>query len=141
MPIDYLNSTPVEIIKELLCQNRGTQNFLSKDELISIGKIRGLEFDNCDYKKSDLCDMLLSVYTVDELQRLAHTGISSYHWQKKFNITNAQLKKLAKLGYIQVTGKERFRAYGSYRYAALYSITDFCNITVNDVHVWLDKAL
>lgn len=139
MSFDYENSTPEEIIRFLICQNRGTQNFLSKEEMVQLGEARGLVFDNKSYKKEELFDVLLTVYTVEELQTLGHAGVSSYQWQKKFNITNHTLKKLVKMGHIQVTGKERFRVAGEYRYAALYSAYDFCRITTEDIDRWLKR--
>lgn len=137
MDIDYKNSTPEDIIRALICHNGGTQSFLVKDEMIQLGEARGLVFENKSYKKEELYDILITVYTAEELQTLGHAGVSSYHWQKKFNITNYKLKKLVKMGHIQVTGKERFRVAGRYRYAALYSAYDFCRITTEDIERWL----
>lgn len=136
MHFDYENSTPEEIIKFLICQNRGTQNFLSKDDMIQLGKERGLVFDNKDYSKEELYNALITVYTPEELQTLGHAGVSSYHWQMKFNISKYSLKKMADSGFIKITGKERFRVAGKYRFAALYSAYDFCRLTAEDIDRW-----
>lgn len=139
MSFDYENSSPEEIIRFLICQNRGTQNFLSKGEMRQLGEARGLVFNNKNYKKAELYNALITVYTAEELQTLGHTGVSSYHWQKKFKISNYSLKKLADMGFIQITGEERFRVAGEYRYAALYSSYDFCRITTEDIDRWLKR--
>ena len=131
------SNDPNLIIKELICQNRGTQSFATKQDMIDAAKERGIIISN-DMKKDQIYDILITVYTLNELEQMYRVGLTSYHIQQKFNISNYQVKKLANSGAIRITGKEEFRAYGAYHIAPLYSVFDYCRLSPEEVHEWLE---
>lgn len=137
--IDYFSSSPEAIVKELICQNRGTQSFILIKDLYNLGEARGLKIEKKNLSKVELYDLISTKYSAEELAAIGHVGISSWYWQKKFGITNNDVRRMADKGFIAVTGKERFRAYGDYQYANLYSVFDFCRLTTDEVGEWLKE--
>ena len=116
--------TPEEMIITLISQNRGTKNFIQKSELIEIAIDNGLEVNDKMYKK-DIAVALAEKIGYAELAKLASVGVSSLELQKKFGITNNEVKKMEKGGFITVVGTEPFRMYDKNRYANLYSPYDY----------------
>lgn len=116
--------TPEEMIITLISQNRGTKNFIQKSELIEIAIDNGLEVNDKMYKK-DIAVALAEKIGYAEFAKLASVGISSLELQKKFGITNNEVKKMEKGGFITVVGTEPFRMYDKNRYANLYSPYDY----------------
>ena len=41
-------------------------------------------------------------------EKCEHLGVSNYGMQQKFGISHADLRRLTRIGFLQVTGKERF---------------------------------
>ena len=76
------------------------------------------------YKK-DIAVALAEKIGYAELAKLASVGVSSLELQKKFGITNNEVKKMEKGGFITVVGTEPFRMYDKNRYANLYSPYDY----------------
>ena len=120
--MDY--KTPEEMIITLISQNRGTKNFIQKSELIEIAIDNGLDV-NDKMDKKDIAIALAEKIGYAELAKLASVGVSSLEMQKKFGITNAEVKEMAKGGFITIVGTESFRMYGKNRYANLYSPYDY----------------
>ena len=133
----YFSNDPKFIIKELICQNRGTQSFATKQDMIVDGKKRGIIMSE-KQTNDKIFDILITVYSLTEIEQMYKVGVSSLDIQQKYNITNYEVKKLSKNGIIKVTGSEEFRAFGSYHTAPLYSVFDFCRLTNDDVHDWLE---
>ena len=127
--------TPEEMIITLISQNRGTKNFIQKSELIEIAIDNGLEV-NDKMDKKDIAVALAEKIGYPELAKLASVGVSSLELQKKFGITNNEVKKMAKGGFITVVGTESFRMYGKTCHADLYSPYDYFR-SEEEVISWL----
>ena len=127
--------TPEEMIITLISQNRGTKNFIQKSELIEIAIDNGLEV-NDKMDKKDIAVALAEKIGYPELAKLASAGVSSLELQKKFGITNNEVKKMAKGGFITVVGTESFRMYGKTCHADLYSPYDYFR-SEEEVISWL----
>lgn len=127
--------TPEEMIITLINQNRGSKNFIQKSELIEIAIENGLDV-NDKMDKRDIAKCVADKIGYLELAKVASVGVSSLELQKKFGITNAEVKKMAKSGFISVVGNESFRMYGKTCYADLYSPYDYYK-SEEEVISWL----
>lgn len=131
--------TPEEYLLALITANLGTQNCISKDKLILIAEAHKLEIPK-GATKTKIAELLFTVMDAHDLAACCeHIGVSSYAMQQKFGITNAQLKKLAKQGLINVTGTEQFRAYGRTLNAPLYDIWQYFELTPEDMAAMLKQ--
>ena len=128
--------TPEEMIITLIDQNRGTHNFIDKSRLIELALENGIEDVSDKMYKKDIAIALAEKIGYPELAKLASVGVSSYEMQKKFGITNAEVKKMAKGGFITVVGTESFQMYGKTCHADLYSPYDYFK-SEEDVINWL----
>ncbi len=129
--------TAEEYIRYEIISNKGTQNVIDKDKLIQLANSKGIEIKT-EMKKGDIYTLLRGKISLEDIvARCEHLGVSSYSFQIKFEITHQEVKRMARLGIIQITGKERFRANGKYRYADLYSVFDYFRLIREDVHNWL----
>ena len=128
-------TTPEEMIITLISQNRGTKNFIQKSELIEIAIDNGLDV-NDKMDKKDIAICVADKIGYAELAKLASVGVSSLEMQKKFGITNNEVKKMAKGGFITIVGTESFRMYGKTCHADLYSPYDYFK-SEEDVINWL----
>lgn len=130
------SKTPEEHILYLIGQNRGTNNFISRSELIDL-----LRKYDCDFKlsfsKYEMARLLATKIGYEELEKVANVGMPSIDFQQKFNLTNEQIKKLVKRNILHVTGKEGFRIYNKYRVANLYSVFDYFNYTEKELKNYL----
>ena len=130
---DY--KTPEEMIITLISQNRGTHNFINKSELVKLALENGLDAsDKMD--KKDIAITVADKIGYPELAEKASVGVSSYEMQKKFGITNDEVKKMAKAGFITVVGTDSFRMYGKTCHAELYSPYDYFK-SEDEVISWL----
>lgn len=127
--------TPEEMIITLINQNRGTHNFINKGELIKLAIEKGVDAsDKMD--KKEIAIAIAEKIGYSELANIASIGVSSYEMQKKFGITNNEVKKMEKGGFITVVGTESFRMYGKTHQANLYSPYDYFK-SEEDVINWL----
>lgn len=124
--------TPEAALRTLALQNRGTQNFFQKAQLAELVQQRGLEVPE-KASKAELYDLLASACPLEELEELGGMGLPSLNWQTRFDITGPQVRKMARLGLMRRTGTERFRRFGRYLNAPLYSVVDFYRLTKEDV--------
>ncbi len=131
--------TPTEYIIAELNKNKGTQNNVMKCELLDKAKELEIEFDEKKIDKSELIDRIIEKIGVEAIAECYGVGIGSYHWQQKFGITNADVKKMAKKGFIKITGQERYRAYGKYLWANLYSVFQYYQFSSEEIHRWLNN--
>lgn len=129
--------TPEEMIITLISQNRGTKNFIQKSELIEIAIDNGLEV-NDKMDKKDIAVAFAKQIGYAELAKLAAVGVSSYDLQKKFGITNNEVKKMAREGFITIVGTESFRMYGKTHHANIYSPYDYFK-SEEEILNWLDE--
>ena len=124
--------TAKTVLRTLALQNRGTQNFFSKERLAELVQQRGLEAPE-KASKAELYDLLASVCSPEELEELGGMGLPSSDWQHRFDIVGHEVKKLARMGVIRRTGTERFRRFGRYLNGPLYSVVDFFRLTQEDI--------
>lgn len=129
-------TTPEEMIITLIDQNRGTHNFIDKSRLIELAFENGIEDVSDRMYKKDIAIALAEKIGYAELAKLASVGVSSLELQKKFGITNNEVKKMAKGGFITVVGTESFRMYGKTCHADLYSPYDYFR-SEEEVISWL----
>lgn len=54
-------------------------------------------------------------------------------------VTNADIKRLEKFEVLKVIGYQEFRAYGKYKYAALYDLEQFMNMTAEQMQEYLKE--
>ena len=130
-------SSPEEYIRAEVCANRGTKNVIDKDELIFMLGNEDPDYPTNGKTKGELWDRLVEVLGKDAYD-LVPVGVSSFHFQLKFFITNADVKKMAKHGFIAITGAREFRMYGKTCYANTYSPYDYFRLTPEEVHAWLE---
>ena len=127
--------TPEELILTLIGQNRGTKNFISKSELIDVAIDNGIDVtDKMD--KMSIAKCVAENIGYPALAKIASVGVSSYEMQKKFGITNNDVKKMAECGFITVVGTESFRMYGKTCQANIYSPYDYFK-SEEDIKKWL----
>ena len=128
--------TPYDYIKRQIVANKGTQNSIMKDKLIELAKKNGVLVEKSDTKEMIFVN-LVEKMPLEDIVAECNIGIGSFAFQQKFGITGADVKKMAEKGFIKVTGKEYFRAYGQSLYANLYSVFDYYRLTSDEVHKWL----
>lgn len=137
-PLHEECATPYECLKKLICQNKGTQCAIMKEDLIKLA-----EKNKVNVKKSDTKEIIFvnlsKVMPIEEIAAKCNIGVRSIDIQRKFSITGAQVKQMASHGLFHVTGKERFYAYGRTITANLYSIFDFYKLGYDEVYNWLSQ--
>lgn len=132
-------STPEEYIRTEILSNRGTQNIADKSELAHfIATDADEEKMLAKLSKDVLFDKLVELKG-DEAYRMFPVGVSSYSFQLKFGITNADVKRMAQGGIIRATGKVRFRKFGKYLYADTCDPYAYFRLTAEEVHAWLKE--
>lgn len=135
--MDQFNS-PEEFIRHEICANRGTQNVIDKDGLVALARSFSIEVDEKKLTKDEIyLRMRKSVSVEDIVAHCQHIGVSSFGFQQKFRITHEEVKRMARFGFIKVTGSQRIRLYGKYRNTDLYSVFDYFRLSQEDVDEWL----
>lgn len=126
--------TVEEFVKQEICKNGGTQSIAFKDNLIRLCEIKKIPYNN-KMSKNELFDLLVANgYGYRDFAEKFGVGVSSQIYQKEFNITHKDVKRMEKKGILKVVGEYRFRAYGKYMYAPLYDVFQFCEITEKEVN-------
>lgn len=128
--------TPEEFIRfQLTCHNA----LIYKKDLVKFARDNGARV-NSRMKSLEVYNAVRDVMTLEELLdrlQLAGMGVSSYSFQLKFNVTHEEVRRMARLGFIEITGKSRFTAYGKLCTADLYSVFDYFRLTKEEVHGFL----
>lgn len=90
-----------EYVKKEISKNGGTQSNALKSELISLCDTNGIEYDK-KIKKEDLFDLLINNgVSYKYLAGLFGVGVSSQVYQKSFNITHKDVKRLERKGILK----------------------------------------
>lgn len=131
------NDTPATILRALALQNRGADNFFRGPQLEGLLRDRGVEPPE-RARKSELYDLLAEHCSLEELERIGGMGLPSLDWQRRFGITGAQVRKLARRGVMRRTGMERVRRYGKCINCPLYSVIDFFRLADEEVRKALE---
>ena len=90
----------------------------------------------CQYRnvKEDLFDLLINNgISYKYLAGLFGVGVSSQVYQKSFNITHKDVKRLERKGILKKVGEYRFRAFGKYNYAPLYDVYQYAEMKDDDM--------
>ncbi len=132
-----------EYIKAFVLLNLGKESIYSKADLMKLCEDRGIDVSEgtSKYTKVQLYEKLIeSGLTPCDFERGGKgIGVSSWHYQEEFGITHADVKWLEKHERLIVVGRRRFRAYGKYRYAPVYSLLQFATISVEELADMLSK--
>lgn len=130
--------SPEDIVLKKICSNRGAHNFIMKGELLAIALKNGYTDATLALEKETLAEMVAEAIGYKKLAEIAHVGVTSYEMQVKFGITNSDLKRMAKAGFVSVTGSELFRLYGETREASLYDPWDYFK-SQEEIDRWLKE--
>lgn len=85
-----------EYVKKEVCKNAGTQSVAFKEQLISLCSSAGIEC-NEKMKKEELFDLLCNNgFEYKQFADLFGIGVSSQVYQRAFNITHQEVKRLEK---------------------------------------------
>lgn len=134
-----LFQTPEEYILHRVETDLGTQNCISKVELLKMAKMHGIIITP-DSHKSEIARLVMKKIGAEAFaEKCEHLGVSNYGMQQKFGISHADLRRLTRIGFLQVTGKERFGKPGAYHYADLYSVFQYFQLTKEDVQMFLEE--
>lgn len=128
--------TPEEFICHRITSRNGV---ISKDGLIKFALNNGIKV-NSKMKMLDIYNAVRRVITLEDMLnglKLRGLGVNSYSFQLKFNVTHDEVKRMARLGFIQITGTEYFRMYRKDCKCDLYSVFDYFRLTEDDVHQFL----
>lgn len=128
--------SPEDFIRFQITANMGKNYVVDKIYLAELARSKGVKVVS-KMTKLDIYNALKEKISSEEIMLCCGIGVSSYSFQLKFDITNDEVKRMERLGYIQITGSERFRAYGKYRNADTYSVFDYFSLTKEEVHDWL----
>lgn len=125
--------TVEEYIKKEICKNAGTQSVAFKGQLMALCDSMGIY---CKEKmgKDELFDLLIeNGYEYEQLADRFGVGVSSQVYQNTFKITHQDIKRLEKHGVLKKVGEYRYRAFGKYNYAPLYSIYQYVQMSEADM--------
>ncbi len=133
--MDYFKS-PEDYIFCMTTSRSQSACAVSKDCLFSYAASCGTELTKRMTKK-DIFTALKEKVSLEDIAYDLGIGVSSKSFQIKFDISHNEVKRMARLGFIQITGTEQFRAYKKWCYADIYSVFDYFRLTKEDVHTWL----
>ena len=126
-------------IKYKILANLGSQSYATKEQLKKQCMDKGLIISGKE-SKEEYYDLLVEHgWTAADFESVYGIGISSQDYQREFNITHEDIKRLEKFEALNVVGEYRFRAYGNYHYAPLYSVSQFVKMTEDDMRELLSK--
>lgn len=133
-------STPEEFIRHEILANRGSNNIVDKSVLLEVVGWKTGDGERLDkLSKAELFDRIV-VQNGNAAYTMFPVGVSSYCFQLKFGIIHKDVLKLAKAGVLTVTGERKFRKYGKYLYAKVFSAYDYFRLTPEDIHKHLEEA-
>lgn len=123
-----------------VCANYGVHTRVTSSVLKDI-------LDNCEisYKKNATKeDMIRKLYDYYEdwgvVARKLGVGVKINQYIAAFPIlTNADVKRLEKFEVLKVVGYQEFRAFGKYKYAPLYDMEQFLNMTEEQILSYLKE--
>lgn len=123
-----------------VCANYGTQTRVT----VSVLK-RILDVCEITYKKNATKEeMIRQLYEYyqdwGKVARELDVGVKINQYVAAFPfVTNADIKRLEKFEVLKVVGHQEFRAYGKYKYAALYDLEQFMNMTEEQMQTYLKE--
>lgn len=123
-----------------VCANYGTQTRVTISVLKHI-----LDVCEITYKKNATKEeMIRQLYEYYQdwgiVARELDVGVKINQYVAAFPfVTNADIKRLEKFEVLKVIGYQEFRAYGKYKYAALYDLEQFMNMTAEQMQEYLKE--
>lgn len=123
-----------------VCANYGTQTRVTVPVLKHI-----LDVCEITYKKNATKEeMIRQLYEYYQdwviVARELDVGVKINQYVAAFPfVTNADIKRLEKFEVLKVVGYQEFRAYGKYKYAALYDLEQFMNMTAEQMQEYLKE--
>lgn len=123
-----------------VCANYGTQTRVTVPVLKRI-----LDVCEITYKKNTTKEeMIRQLYEHYQdwsiVARELEVGVKINQYVAAFPFaTNADIKRLEKFEVLKVVGYQQFRAYGEYKYAALYDLEQFMNMTEEQMQAYMKK--
>lgn len=136
--MDYNHASYNEIVRHLILQNRGINNFFSRTVMSQMLQDNGLHVSK-SATKTEIYTQLRTIYTDAELAEIGGIGLRAWVFQRKFGICHDDIRWLAKKKIIRIVGKEKADWYGQKSIVNIYSIEDFCNLTQEGIHHALSK--
>ena len=128
-----------EYVKREVCKNAGNHSIAFKTQLISLCASAGIPC-NEKMKKEELYALLINNgFKHKQFAEIFGIGVSSQVYQRTFNITHQDVKRLEKRGVLKKVGEYRFRAFGKYNYAPLYDIYQYAQMTDDDMKEMLKE--
>lgn len=141
--------TYAEYVRICVTANFGTQSIYRKQHLESLCSEHGIQISGKE-QKSELYDLLIAsgMQPID-FERVASRygdpnlciGVISSDYQKAFNITHKDVKRLESCGALEKVGAYRVRAYGKYLYPSRYSAWQFVTMTDTEMHSLLKRMV
>lgn len=123
-----------------VCANYGTQTRITSNVLK-----RMLDVCEITYKKNATKeDMIRKLYDYYEdwgvVAKELGVGVKVNQYIAAFPfLTNADVKRLEKFEVLKVVGYQQFRAFGEYKYAPLYDLVQFLNMTEEQMQGYLSE--
>lgn len=122
------------------CANYGSHTSVTIPVLKQI-----LDKQKIPYKKSATKEELirrLYEYCQDwgEVARNLNVGVKINQYAEAFPfVTKADIKRLEKFEVLKVIGYQQFRLYGHYRYAVIYDMEQYVNMTAEQMQTYLKE--
>lgn len=129
-------SSPEDFIRFQLTRHNA---LIYKKDFVEFARDNGVKV-NSKMKSLDIYNAIRDVMTLEELLnrlQLTGLGVNSLSFQLKFDITHEEVKRMARLKFIEITGKSYFTAYRKRCTADLYSVFDYFRLTQEEVHEFL----
>lgn len=123
-----------------VCANYGTCTRVTVSTLKSI-----LDVCEITYKKNATKEaMIRQLYEYYQdwgiVARELEVGVKINQYVAAFSfVTNADIKRLEKFEVLKVVGYQQFRAYGKYKYATIYDLEQFVNMTDEQMQAHLNE--
>ncbi len=135
-----LFQSPEEYIIHRIGLNMGTHSCIAKTRLLQLARENGIYIDP-DTDKVKIAQIVMRRIGAEALAKECRSmGVSSYNFQQKFGITRDDVAKLASMGFLQVTGTEQYGESGHRRYASLYNVFQYFQLTPTEVQKQLKQA-
>jgi len=123
-----------------VCANYGTQTRVTASYLKKM-----LDACKVSYKKGatkeDMIRKLYEHYQDWEIvARELAVGVKVNQYVAAFPfVKNADIKRLEKFEVLRVVGYQEFRAYGQYKYAPIYDLVQFMNMSEEEMRGYLEE--
>lgn len=130
-----------EYVYKCVTANMGTQSIYQKHHLADMCEERNIRITRQESKEQLYKLLLDSGLKPIDFERLAShygdptlcIGVTSQDYQKTFNITHNDVKRLERCGVLKVSGMYRVRVYGRYLNVPKYSAWQYVTISDSEI--------